>query len=254
MRLVMSHYYFARRKERIRRHYPISKVEKLSDFSWPGHWELSFISDLNLLLVCKQIYIEAFHVFYSSHRFFFSDTELLYSFLKGIGHNRRQHLSMIAFDWCGPYAKDAFRLLKTCSRLKSVQFTVPCGEPPGYAAVREIRGLEQALVVERRHYGSQYIYMAAANYRCQCPYPMRDEERPLDDVLELERAMMRPRLKQYAVDPNETLNLFKRKRGFWKKTEESLLFEDCLSLHDTSSYQANWLTEWPTICPSYRRW
>lgn len=261
MQLVMSCGHFAKRQERVRNHYPINNVEKFSDFPWPGDWGTFSILDLNFLLVCKQIYIEAFHVFYSSHRFYFSDTELLYSFLKGIGHNRRQYLSMIAFEWCGPYAKEAFRLLKTCSRLKSVQFTVPCGEPPGYAAVREIRGLEQALVVERYHYGAQlrdhYSLMAAANYRCHCPYRTQDKEGPLDDVPELEQAMMRPRLKQYAMDPNETLSLFKGKRGVSKKTEESLLFEGRLSLHETvwrSSNPAERQMDWPAICQSYRRW
>ena len=259
MQLVMSYYYFARRKERVRKHYPIENVEKFSDFPWPGDLGRFSVLDLNLLLVCKQIYIEAFHVFYSSHRFYFSDTELLYSFLKGIGYNRRQHLSMIALDWCGPYAKEAFRLLKTCGRLKSVQFTLPCGEPPGYAAMREIRGLEQALVVERHHYEpgwNTYTFMAPADYRCRCR-PGEQGKGPLDDVLELERAMMRPRLGRYAVDPNEKLDLFKGKREVLKKTEESFLFEECLSLNETawwSSYQAERQTEWPTICPSYRRW
>ena len=237
MQLAMSHYYFAERKERIRKYYPIENVEKFSDFPWPGDLGLFSTLDLNLLLVCKQIYIEAFHVFYSSHRFYFPDTELLYSFLKGIGYNRRQHLSMIAFDWCGPYAKEAFRLLKTCRRLKSVQFTIPCGEPPGYAAVREIRGLEQALVVERHHYGSRfwahYTLMAAADYSCLCP-PGQQRKGPLDDVPELERAMMRPRLGRYAMDPSKKLDLFKGKREVLKRTEASVLFEDYLSLYKTT--------------------
>ena len=255
IQLVMSASDFTERKARVRRHLPIQKVEEFSSTPWYAGPQSFFTksqdltkSTLNILLVCKQTYIEAFHVFYASNRFYFSDTELLYCFLKGIGYNRRQHLSMIAFDWCGPYAKEAFRLLKTCRRLKSVQFTIPCCEPPGYAAMREIRGLEQARVLERRHYGERaciHSRIAAADYRCHCRYRTQGEG-PLDDVPELERAMMRPRLRQYAGDPNEKLDLFKGKREVWKKMEESVLFEDCLSLYETV-WRCTCQTEWPTI-------
>ena len=194
---------FGERQRRNWDHYPVDNVEEFSDTPWflDEFWNKS---NLNILLACKQIYIEAFHVFYTSNRFYFLDTELLFSFLKGIGYNRRQYLTTIAFDWCGPFAKEAFELLKTCRRLKSVQFTIPCTDPPGYGAVREVRGLEQALVLERHHYKDEM------EYRCLCgrnPYPYREEKS--DDVQELERAMMRPRLKQYAVDPSEKLTLFK---------------------------------------------
>ena len=95
--------------------------------------------DLSILMVSKQIYVEAFHVFYTSNCFSFTDTGLLYRFLKNIGYTRRQHLTMIYFLWRGPDAKEAFRLLKTCRRLKLVQFTVPCSHPPGYEALKEVR-------------------------------------------------------------------------------------------------------------------
>ena len=193
---------FRDRQER-NRDYSVSNVEEFCELPWSldEFWNKS---NLNILLACKQIYIEAFHVFYTSNRFYFLDTELLFSFLKGIGHNRRQYLTTIAFDWCGPFAKEAFELLKTCRRLKCVQFTIPCSDPPGYGAVREVRGLEQALVLERHHYVDEM------EYSCLCgrdPFQYRKEKS--DDVQELERAMMRPRLKQYAVDSSEKLILFK---------------------------------------------
>ena len=77
-------------------------------------------SDLSILMVSKQIYVEAFHVFYTSNCFSFTDTGLLYRFLKNIGYTRRQHLTMIYFLWRGPDAKEAFRLLKTCRRIKKL--------------------------------------------------------------------------------------------------------------------------------------
>ena len=252
MQAVMSASKFMERKQRVRKHYPVMEVEVFSGTQWcegrPFWTKSRFLtkSALNILLVCKQIYIEAFHIFYASNKFYFSDTELLYCFLKGIGYNRRQHLSMISFGWCVPYAKDAFRLLKTCKRLKSVQFTIPCCDPPGYAAVREIRGLEQAMVLERRHYGkwpSDKNWTAAADYRCQCESTQGKSS--LDDVPELERAMMRPRLKRYAEAPNEKFDLFKSKREVWKKSEEAVLFEDYMRFCET----ARWSTyqKWPTI-------
>ena len=55
--------------------------------------------DLSILLVSKQIYMEAFHVFYTTNCFSFTDTGLFYRFLKNIGYIRRQHLTMVYFLW-----------------------------------------------------------------------------------------------------------------------------------------------------------
>lgn len=235
VRVVMSASDYARRRERVQIRFPTTRIEIFSDSPWFLDVEFLTKSTLNILLVCKHIYIEAFHVFYSANHFYFPDTELLFSFLKGIGYNRRQHLMMVDFNWCGPFAKEAFRLLKTCRRLKRVRFKIPCSEPPGYRAVREIRGLEQALVLWRVHYGTgvdDRYRLWSEDYRCLCH---RDphEKGPLDDVQELERAMMRPRLKQYAEDPNEKFNLFKAKREVTKKSEESILLEDRVSWYPT---------------------
>ena len=243
IQVVMSAAEFAKRHERIRSHYPVMEIEECSNA--PRFIDMQFLtkSTLNILLACKHVYIEAFHVFYTYNRFYFPDTELLFSFLKGIGYNRRQHLTMIVFDWCGPFAKEAFRLLKTCRRLKSIQLKIPCSEPPGYGAVREIRGLEQALVLDRLHYGihqlrypvrrENHYRLASEDYRCLC-YRDPHGKGPLDDVHELERAMMRPRLKRYAEDPSEKFNLFEGKREFLKKSEESILVEDRGSWYQTA--------------------
>ena len=51
--------------------------------------------DLSILLVSKQTYIESFHVFYTTNCLYFTDTALLYRFLKNIGYARRQHLTMV---------------------------------------------------------------------------------------------------------------------------------------------------------------
>ena len=230
---------FDERQSRVLVHYPARKVENLTKTDWFLETQFLTKRTLNILLVCKHIYIEAFHVFYTSNRFYFPDTELLFSFLKGIGYNRRQHLAMIALNWCGPFAKEAFRLLKTCRRLRSVQFTIPCGEPPGYGAVREIRGLEQVLVIKRIHYSTMvagHCRLASEDYVCKCRRnPL--VKGPLDDVQELERAMMRPRLKQYAKDPSEEFNLFTVKREVSKKPEETFLLEDRATWYPTPFFR-----------------
>ncbi len=73
-----------------------------------------------------------------------------------------------------------------------------------------------------------YYRSAYEDYRCLC-HRNPHRKGPLEDVQKLEQAMMRPRLKQYAEDPNEKFNLFKDKREVWKKSEESILVEDCVS-------------------------
>ncbi|KAL2036437.1 hypothetical protein N7G274_010838 [Stereocaulon virgatum] len=202
------------------------RAELRHDYPWPKACHFIKPSvDLAILLVSKQIYTEAFHIFYSTNRFHFPDTQILYRFLRNIGYVRRQHLTMITFDWHGAEAKEAFRLLKTCRRLKSLHFTAPCTEPPGHAAIREIRGLEEAQVIGRVH----HIRLPHCSYyRCRCyDRGYSQEYGPLADISELERAMMRPRLRRYALDPNETFELFKpRKREIFRKSEEQSLFED----------------------------
>lgn len=208
--------------------YGTTEVDIRSDNSWPVSCHFVKPSILSILLGSKQIYTEAFHIFYSKNRFHFPDTQILYRFLRNIGYVRRQHLTMISFNWRGAEAKEAFRILKTCRRLKSLHFTAPCSEPPGYAAIREIRGLKEAKAIARTHYLThQDRGTYSSYYACLCGIPYHQARGPLHDLPELERAMMQPRLKQYALDPNEQFDLFKEaKREVFKKPEEQQLFED----------------------------
>ena len=192
--------------------------------------------DLSILMVSKQIYVEAFHVFYTSNCFSFTDTGLLYRFLKNIGYTRRQHLTMIYFLWRGPDAKEAFRLLKTCRRLRLVQFTVPCSHPPGYEALKEVR-VETAKARALIHFAfaqnpPSNIHdhtSCFGDYQCHClcrrPYD------PASSMQELENAMMRPRREQDFPDPDEKFDLFKPKREHFKKSEEQDLLEEQASFH-----------------------
>lgn len=191
---------------------------------------------LSILLVSKQIYEEAFHVFYTKNCLSFTDTGLLYRFLKNIGYTRRQHLTMVYFLWRGPDAKEAFRLLKTCRRLKTVQFTVPCSHPPGYEALKEVRvenPKARALVhftpaqnppLDIRDHTSCF-----GDYRCHCLCRRRYE--PASSMRELEQAMMRPRREQDVLNLNEKFDLFKPKREQFKKSEEQDLLQEEASFH-----------------------
>ena len=194
-------------------------------------------SDLSILMVSKQIYAEAFHVFYTENCFSFTDTGLLYRFLKNIGYIRRQHLTMIYFLWRGPDAKEAFRLLKTCRRLKIVQFTVPCSHPPGYEALKEVR-VEMAKARALIHFTPAQnpplnIHdhtSCFGDYLCHCI--CRRPYEPASNIRELEKAMMRPRREQELPDPDEKFDLFKPKREHFKKSEDQDLLQEKASFED----------------------
>lgn len=191
---------------------------------------------LSILLVSKQIYVEAFHVFYTKNCLSFTDTGLLYRFLKNIGYTRRQHLTMVYFLWRGPDAKEAFRLLKTCRRLKTVQFTVPCSHPPGYEALKEVRvenpkarALVHLTPAENSPLDTRNHSSCFGDYRCHCLCRRRYE--PASSMQELEKAMMRPRREQDLPDPSEKFDLFKPKREHFKKSEEQDLRQEEASFH-----------------------
>ena len=194
--------------------------------------------DLSILLVSKQTYVEAFHVFYTTNCFSFTDTGLLYRFLKRIGYTRRQHLTMVYFLWRGPDAKEAFRLLKTCRRLKMVQFTVPCSHPPGYEALKEVR-VEKAKARALIHFahaqtppinGNRDHGGCFGDYLCHCQCRRGDE--PASSLRELESAMMRPRCTQDLPDAEEEFDLFKPKREHFKKSEDQEMLEEKASFDD----------------------
>ena len=193
--------------------------------------------DLSILLVSKQIYVEAFHVFYTQNCFSFTNTGLLYRFLKNTGYTRRQHLTMVYFLWRGPDAKEAFRLLKTCRRLRLVQFTVPCSHPPGYEALKEVR-VEKAKARALVHYATaqnppldnQNHRSCFGDYQCHCLCRHRDE--PASSLRELEKAMMRPRREKDVPDAEEKFDLFKPKREHFRKSEEQDLLQETASFED----------------------
>ena len=181
-------------------------------------------NDLSMLLASKQIYTEACLFFYATNCFSFTDTGLLYRFLKNIGYTRRQHLTMIYFLWRGEDAKEAFRLLKTCRRLTSVQFTVPCSHPPGYEALKEVR-VETAKARALVHFAAPPLQHSSCfgDYQCHCNCTSRSPYEPASNLQEIEKAMMRPRRNQDLPDAKEVFDFFAPKREYFKRSEDQEL-------------------------------
>ena len=192
---------------------------------------------LSILLVSKQTYVESFHVFYTTNCLSFTNTGLLYRFLKNIGYARRQHLTSIYFLWRGSNAKEAFRLLKTCRRLTTVHFTVPCSHPPGYEALKEVR-VENAKARALIHFAPAQLpplrirshTSCFGDYECHCL--CRRPYEPPSSLRELENAMMRPRRPEDLPDPEEIFDLFKPKREQFKKSEDQDMLEEKASFDD----------------------
>ena len=196
---------------------------KHNDTNWGVTHEVD-PNDLSILLASKQTYTEACLFFYATNCFAFTDTGLLYRFLKNIGYTRRQHLTMIYFLWRGQDAKEAFRLLKTCRRLTSVQFTVPCSHPPGYEALKEVR-VETAKARALVHFAtpSDQHSSCFGDYQCHCNCNPRSSYEPASNLQEIEQAMMRPRRKRDLPDAEEVIDLFTPKRENFKRSEDQEL-------------------------------
>lgn len=203
----------------------------------PANWEHYYChvepGILSILLVSRQIYTEAFHVFYSCHCFSFFDTDQLYRFLRNIGYARRQQLRAVYFMWRGPRSKDAFRLLKTCRGLKSLQFTVPCSHPPGYAALREVRGLGTVQVRALIHFvpychSHEHVHPVSfshsGDYYCHCK--CRKDGDPKSSIQELETAMMRPRHLRTRADERQYPKSLRGKQEQFRKSQEQVLLAE----------------------------
>lgn len=63
---------------------------------------------LSLLLVSKQTYPEAYHIFYRHNNRQFPNVCYLWQFLKNIGYARRQYVTHITLVWMGLATNAAF--------------------------------------------------------------------------------------------------------------------------------------------------
>jgi hypothetical protein len=111
-------------------------------------------SDFSLLLVSRQTFLETYATFYRFNKLHFGSTKYLFRFLRNIGFARRQQITRIAFGWtfhcCN--AKATFRLLKTCSNLRTVEIILDSRRNDlagawDIGALREVRGMELSIVL-----------------------------------------------------------------------------------------------------------
>ena len=175
---------------------------------------------LAILLVSKQTYLEAFHIFYRETCITILDTSMLYSFLKTIGYARRQNVTSLEFIYSGKDPKTAFRLLKTCQNLHSLTIDLLVGDrgpPVAWQALREVRGLEKVRFKVIRCNQCRCVWHRAGD-----PTNIHPAARSIDDLVQyLTEGMTRPRLKQYSADPNKKIDLFEGKRENFRKSEEA---------------------------------
>ena len=172
----------------------------------PAGWHEVDFPSLNILQTSKQVYLEAFHHFYTDHTIAFQDPHCLYQFLCTIGSKRRRQLTSFFFDWYNDDAKDCFRMLKTCPNLKSVSFTFPCNaqNAEGLQALRDVRVLKQACVLAIKHTDATAVcnndyWAVTADHKCHACGGSEGSD-GLHAAAELELAMMRPRPKGYCRD------------------------------------------------------
>jgi hypothetical protein len=161
---------------------------------------------LDLLRSCKQIYFEAYHLFYLYNMLEFSSTANLHSFLLGIGHARRQQIRQIHVHWGWKHnglAKEAFRILRTCGRLSVVYLTLTDKSnypalPASAVALRGVRGLK-SIIVERQ------FFNPLSRFR------FKTSRTVVESPSSLVRYSTRPRLLKYLPREEDEINHFPQK-------------------------------------------
>ena len=149
---------------------PEPRISKASDselwFSHPmfkatGHFPDS--KPLNLLLVSKQIYIEAFAFYYKLNTLHFPKLDLLTLFLRNIGFARRQYITSLTCFWSAAdpaSCRTAANMLQKCPSLRTLKiYTLhDQNDPAGRKALRTltaVKGLEKVNSVD--YYGKEDI-------------------------------------------------------------------------------------------------
>ena len=160
----------------------------------------------NILLTCREIFMEAYQIYYRVNVFYFSGLEVMTKFLQNIGAARRQELVEVHLSWTDFAISTVrgLRLLKTCRNLKAVGIHgfFPTSE---MVALKEVRGL-------------QHVYL----YDTRIPF----ERAWAEEKADLRQAMMRPRLKQFATMPPEGYKFLNERRGQVRKTTAERLLEE----------------------------
>lgn len=165
---------------------------------------------LKILLTCREIFMEAYPIFYRINIFYFKSMEIMTKFLQNIGAARRQELVEVHFPWSTRDVSTirGLRLLKTCRNLKAVGIDRLLPSPE-MVALKEVRGL-------------QNVYLYGGSYFSE----MADKRVRTEMKADLLQAMMRPRLQKFATMPPEGFNFLKERRGQVRKTTAERLIEE----------------------------
>ena len=165
---------------------------------------------LKILLTCREIFMEAYPIFYRINVFYFKNMEVMTKFLQNIGAARRQELVEVHFAWLNLDVSTirGLRLLKTCRNLKAVGID-RLFPSPEMVALKEVRGLQNVYLYD----GSSFSGVS-------------DKRIGAEVKADLLQAMMRPRLKKFATMPPEGFKFLKERRGQVRKTSAERLIEE----------------------------
>lgn len=187
---------------------------------------------LSLLLVSKQTYCEAYHIFYRDNNLQFLNVCYLWRFLKNIGYARRQHVTHITFVRMGREEDAAFRMLQRCPRLKFLDIIFPCrlglsGCRPchdqNYSILREVRGLEAVnFKYDEDHKKHTIGHSPGFSSAAHAVREEREWNKEISIFEKLQHDMMRPRIQRFLIKADEKIDLFKPKKERHRQSEESL--------------------------------
>lgn len=108
---------------------------------------------LSVLLVSKQTYLEAFHIYYRYRNLEFSNLSALELFLKNIGGLRRSYVTHVSFVWNTAGSNHVYQLLQQCPNLRYLNIHIPEIRPLEYSGVYAALGA--------RLYGQRYNHAEA---------------------------------------------------------------------------------------------
>jgi len=140
-------------------------------------------SRLHLLLTCRQIYNEAWHLYYSINHFDFGHVSSMVHFASKVTSARwREVTSVSTYSWNPPpgerFTERALHYLVSRVNLRDLTLRLGWQGEPYFELLRDIRGLRRVNI--------SVIWG-------HCPLPEEEKERIKKDVEELNQLLLRPK-------------------------------------------------------------
>lgn len=194
---IKDHRSFARKDGRIC--WPQAKSSSalalLAEFPWPTH--LRSQSRLALLQTCRQIYNEAWHLYYSTNHFQFTDVSHLLKFQRKLEAKRRRELTSISvmqslqrsYDPGDPLA-ECLTYLTDCPNLKELNLILEFEDQHCFKILKKLRGLKHVSL----HTRLQPHHFEASLPAWRMPsWSLKDRERIWSEVAELNVLLLQPK-------------------------------------------------------------